>query len=540
MTESISTWLPFGFFEWMPLRQATTLGVLTFVQEDVPTVTAALLAAAGKLTWGAAFWGCFLGIWAGDALLYLIARVFGRPILEQRFTRRFFDSDSVARSERWFNQKGAWLLVSSRFLPGSRLPTYLAAGFLRLDALKFLATTGGAVAVWTALIFAIARASGPRILHFLRIWNQGAGAVIAAVVVTLAVLYGIRWFLKLRNRQRITALCQRWLQWEFWPSWLFYTPVALNYLYLAIRYRGLTLPTAANPGIFCGGIVGESKIATLGELQNANPDFVARARIVKNIEDMPDEFPFILKPDIGQRGVGVKLIRSREQATEYLEGSGASLICQDYVPGPFELGIFYFRFPGERRGRIFAITEKIFPSVTGDGEKTIEDLIWADRRARCVAKTYLRRLGERRKEVPVLGEKIKLVESGNHAQGCIFKDGMRLWSQALEDRIDQISKTVNGFFIGRYDIRFSSEEDLRSGVKFQIIELNGAASEATSIYDSRNSIFQAYKVLFRQWDLVFAIGAANRRAGTSPTNPKELWRSWRETSALISLYPNAD
>jgi len=29
------------------------------------------------------------------------------------------------------------------------------------------------------------------------------------------------------------------------------------------------------------------------------------------------ECPFILKPDVGQRGVGVKLIRTREQAAEY-------------------------------------------------------------------------------------------------------------------------------------------------------------------------------------------------------------------------------
>ena len=74
-------WLPLGFHEWMPVAQALTLGLLTFVQEDVPTVSAALLAAAGSLTWKVGFLGCFLGIWIGDALLYGLARGVGRPMM---------------------------------------------------------------------------------------------------------------------------------------------------------------------------------------------------------------------------------------------------------------------------------------------------------------------------------------------------------------------------------------------------------------------------------------------------------------------------
>lgn len=132
------------------------------------------------------------------------------------------------------------------------------------------------------------------------------------------------------------------------------------------------------------------------------------------------------------------------------------------------------------------------------------------------------------------------VEAGNHAQGCIFQDGMRLCSPELETRIDEISKRLTGFFIGRYDIRYANEEDLRAGKDFQIIELNGAASEATSIYDSRNSIFEAYRVLFRQRDLVFAIGAANRQRGSLPTKLPLLWRKWREYSRLSATYPAAD
>ena len=68
---------------------------------------------------------------------------------------------------------------------------------------------------------------------------------------------------------------ERWRAWEFWPAWLFYIPVGANYLRLALKYRGFTLPTASNPGIFSGGFVGESKIATLRDLHTTSPEFTA-------------------------------------------------------------------------------------------------------------------------------------------------------------------------------------------------------------------------------------------------------------------------
>src|SRR5262249_41540318 len=134
--------------------------------------------------------------------------------------------------------------------------------------------------------------------------------------------------------------------------------------------------------------------------------------------------PVVFKPDVGQRGAGIKLIRTREQAVDYLHRTGIPLVVQRYAPGPLEAGIFYYRFPGETHGRIFAITEKIFPAVTGDGHSTLEDLIWRDSRAKLIADTYLNRFAMNRNEVLPEGERFKLVESGNHAQGCIFLEGM--------------------------------------------------------------------------------------------------------------------
>ncbi|HMO66756.1 MAG TPA: hypothetical protein PKE47_16325, partial [Verrucomicrobiota bacterium] len=103
-----TAWLDPG--GWSPPAQAAVLAAATFVQEDIPTVTAALLTGTGRMAWLTAFLGCFLGIWLGDALLYGAACGGGRAMLRTRWGRRMATPEAVARSEAWFQRHGAWLL----------------------------------------------------------------------------------------------------------------------------------------------------------------------------------------------------------------------------------------------------------------------------------------------------------------------------------------------------------------------------------------------------------------------------------------------
>jgi membrane protein DedA with SNARE-associated domain len=535
----------------MPVWQAAAFFLATFILEDVATIGAGLLLALGAVAWPTAFWPCFLGVWMGDVGLYALARRGGRTWFDRSRFSRF--RGRVRESETWFSKRGTVILVFSRMLPGARLPTYLAAGFLRVPLNRFLLVTGLASLGWTIAVLIVSHSVGTKVLAWYGILRHGAWILLAILVtVWCALHFGGRLF-SAERRQRIAVKLGRWQHWEFWPGWMFYPPVAIYCVWLSIKYRGLTLPTAANPGIFSGGMVGESKMATLNDLMATSAEFVAEAEMVsgssinERLESLCQicerrhiSYPFILKPDMGQRGVGIKLIRIKEEAIAYLKQTEAPLVLQRYAPGPGEIGIFYYRFPHESRGHIFAVTEKIFPILHGDGCSTIRELIWRDPRARFMVEKYLSRLASREGEVLAEGEMLRLVETGNHAQGCIFRNGMHLCTPALAKRIDEISQKLTGFFIGRYDIRYSSEEDLQAGKSFQIIELNGAASEATSIYDARNSIFAAYRTLFRQWDLVFAIGAANRQHGCVPIRLSLVWKTWREYSRQAATYPAAD
>ena len=70
------------------------------------------------------------------------------------------------------------------------------------------------------------------------------------------------------------------------------------------------------------------------------------------------------------------------RAIVHLKSTTAPILVQSYVEGPHEIGVFYYRFPHETHGQIFAITEKLFPVVQGDGRSTVAELIWRNPRAR--------------------------------------------------------------------------------------------------------------------------------------------------------------
>jgi len=322
--------------------------------------------------------------------------------------------------------------------------------------------------------------------------------------------------------------------------WALYPPVICYVLFLALKHRSLTVFTAANPAIPASGFIGESKLDILrglatstgyiarSTLIEAPLDLDARIESVKSFVEAHDlSYPFVLKPDQGQRGSGVAIIRSSEETDHYFSSAPVDTIIQEYAPG-IEFGVFYYRQSDEKQGRIFSITEKRMLTVTGDGASTLERLILADDRAVCMAQFLLDKHKTRANEVPGEGEQVQLVEIGTHSKGALFLDGGWIKTPELENRIDEISRSFDGFYFGRFDIRTPSVDDFKAGRNFKIVELNGVTSEATHIYDPRNSLITAYRVLFEQWRLAFEIGAKNRERGVKPTSVRELMKVMRD------------
>ncbi len=195
---------------------------------------------------------------------------------------------------------------------------------------------------------------------------------------------------------------------------------------------------------------------------------------------------------------------------------------QRYAPGPYEAGIFYTRDPGDEMGQIFALTDKRFPVVTGNGRDTLEELVWSHPRFRCQAGLFMRRHHARRREVLADGETLRLAQAGNHTQGCQFVDGAQLITPALTAAIDAIAQRYEGFYFGRFDFRYADADALMRGEDLRVIEVNGVSSEATNHYDPSWSAWRAYRQLARQWDAAFRIGAANVARGHRASSIRHL------------------
>jgi hypothetical protein len=320
--------------------------------------------------------------------------------------------------------------------------------------------------------------------------------------------------------------------WEFWPSWLFYAPVGVFVAALAARYGLRALP-AANPGLEDGGLVGESKAGILKQLPARwtipfllAPEGTSSMEIAARVAARGWPYPLIVKPDVGQRGVGVTRVNDAAGLQAYRRAYSGPVLVQPWHPGPFEAGIFYVRRPHESRGRIFSITDKQFPSIVGDGHSTVEQLIRQHPRFRRQATLFLARHAATRRRVIGKGERFVIGEIGNHAQGALFVDGAHLITPALEARIDEIARSVPGFFIGRFDVRYRNVDRFTAGRDLAIVELNGVTAESTNIYDPSRSLVAAYRTLFEQWHMVFGIGAANLERG-------EGWVSLRRIVSLV-------
>jgi membrane protein DedA with SNARE-associated domain len=459
------------------MGQLIALALATFASEDLACLAAGALIAGGQIGLLPGILACGAGIYVGDLLLYFLGRA-GAPI-----ARRFAPAAKLDAASRWMADRGATVVLLSRFTPGLRLPTYLAAGILQTRFWTFNSYFLIAAMIWTPLLV------GSAVLF---------GKVSPAAPYAMAVAM-LLW----HSRGRLA----RYARWEFWPPWLAYLPVIPYLLWLAMKHRSLTLFTAANPGIPSGGFVGESKSAILAHLPRV-PEF----RVVQPGESIDvAEFPVVLKPDVGERGTGVSIARTPDDVRRYLTAARTATIVQKYVSG-LEFGVFYIRRPNEPNGRIFSITEKRFPEVIGDGRSTLRDLVLRDRRAARIAAVYLQRDPDR---VPAAGERVSLVEIGSHCRGAIFLDGAGHETPQLSAAIDAVAQCHPGFYFGRFDLRAPGLADFQAG-RFSVLELNGVSAEATHIYDPAISIWEAYRTIFRQWRLAFEIGAANRAAGARP------------------------
>ena len=341
---------------------------------------------------------------------------------------------------------------------------------------------------------------------------------------------------------------------EFWPSWFFYLPVVFYWIFLSVKYRSFSLPMLSNPRIDLGGMVGESKSEILDLAEGEARDFIlpyvleqrTKAYDSRSLEELLLKaekndiiFPMIVKPDLGCRGAGVQKVDTREALEAYIDSFpvGRAFMLQQLAPFSAEVGLFYQRMPNETKGRITSLTLKYAPYVIGDGHSTLKQLIENDPRASELSHLYIPKNQGFLGNVIAKGECRSLAFAGSHSRGSIFRNGERYISSALESKIDELMHRIPDFHYGRMDIKFKDMASFMKGENFAIIEINGASSESTHIWDSRTRLKDIFIVLLKQYKTLFAMGDQIRQRGVKTPSISRMIRTWLEELKAVGDLP---
>jgi hypothetical protein len=290
-----------------------------------------------------------------------------------------------------------------------------------------------------------------------------------------------------------------------------------------------------------GGMFGESKFEVLEKVPASYkpitiliPRRSKKDDVVKMIRQANIQFPLIFKPDLGERGFMVKRVHSEDEIDEYLSKMKHDFLVQELVDLPLEFGVFYLRFPTEKKGRVTSIVMKEMLTVTGDGQSTLRDLILAMDRAKLQWETLKEIYKYQLNEVLSVGRTLQLVSIGNHCLGTKFLDGSYLINDKLSDAFDAISQQIDGFYFGRFDLRCATLDDLSSG-KIMVLELNGCGAEPAHIYHPGYSLIKAIKVLLDHWKNIFIIAQQNAKQGIQFVPFKDARRYYKKFKEATQL-----
>ena len=328
--------------------------------------------------------------------------------------------------------------------------------------------------------------------------------------------------------------------WEYWPFGIVHAPLFPYWLWLSLKARSMIFFSASNPGMLMGGMFGESKFDVMSGVPSEVKPKTILIKLPTTRQDVLDQmtrneltFPLIFKPDLGERGWRVKKIRTGQEIDDYLKEINIPFLVQEYVDLPQEFGVFYVRYPSEANGRVTSIVGKEMLSVTGDGTRTLQDLILEKDRAKLQWDSLRVMYRDSLRERIPNGKEIELVSIGNHCLGTKFLNSNHLITDRLSASFDAISKKIDGFYFGRFDLRTTSHVDLEEG-RVMIMELNGCGAEPAHIYQPGFPLLEASRVLFKHWSDIYRVSVENHHRGAPYLSFREARTIYKKFKALTA------
>lgn len=336
-------------------------------------------------------------------------------------------------------------------------------------------------------------------------------------------------------RDRLRSFGIKLRHWEYWPWTIVYIPVFIQYFFQSVISGKFTYPTQINrPFMEFGGIFEESKWhmhqlspKALVPKTELLPNFNSAKELKEFLNEKGFTFPLIIKPERGMRGKGIQKILSFEQLEKLDCDPLHSFLIQEYLDYKLEIGLFAFKSPKTNEWKISSIMERGFPTITGDGKNSIEQLIRKNPRYFLqLARWKCEEKFDFGKTLPK-GEELVLDHIGNHRLGTVFKDAQHRINSELTQTIGVVCDSFKGLEYGRLDIVFNSWEELNGGKNFSIIEINGTNSEPSHIYDPKHSIFYAWRGLMYHFGVQYFLAKNAQKRGCFALSHAQAYRLFK-------------
>jgi hypothetical protein len=310
-------------------------------------------------------------------------------------------------------------------------------------------------------------------------------------------------------------------RWELWHFNILYAPIFPVWLWYCLKSRSLWFFTASNPTITFGGMEGEGKKEMYDQLPHQLMpktvyirNHIEFERVLMKIRMVGLRYPFIVKPDIGMKGILFRVIENEEQLRKYHDRIPVEYLAQDRIDYPLEVSVFYYRYPWRSKGRVTGFIYKELLQVKGDGKSTLKELISNHPRAKYRLEEMEHRHGHRYERVIPDDEVFYLSYAGNHNRGAHFTNLASEIDDDLVKVFDDLSHYNRNFYYGRYDIKTLSIQDLKQGRNFSVLEFNGAGAEPNHIYDCGMTLRKAYATILLHWKALYRISSYNHSKGT--------------------------
>ncbi|MBL7814775.1 MAG: hypothetical protein JNL70_07190 [Saprospiraceae bacterium] len=337
------------------------------------------------------------------------------------------------------------------------------------------------------------------------------------------------WYIRLTNK-------------EYWNAYVFFIPLAFYMTYLAVKARSVFFFSAANPHIPTGGLIGENK-AELSQLippqyrpktivleQNVSLDNIYEKMKAANLN-----FPAIIKPTVGCRGIMVAKVDSIGQILTHLERYETDFLLEEFIDDPIEGAILYWKNPETGESGIQSVTVKEFLSVKGDGVSTIKELLMMNPRGVLQVERLTKEKPRLMQSVPQLNEKVTVEPIGNHCRGTKFLNFNDLINPKMVEAYDKIQADLTDCYVFRLDVKAPSIADLQAGKNIKILEINGVGADPAHIFAPDTPLFEMFYAYIRLWKKVYEVATALHRQGVNYMTYQDYKKYAAQQAAIVSL-----